>query len=55
MVITQLIFMPGPPDFAWQQIQIIPTNDDDHDDDNHDNYDDDDDDDDDNDEKPKQL
>ena len=41
-VITQSFFMLGPPDFAWKQIQIVPTDDDDEYD-NNDYYDDDDD------------
>ena len=41
MAITQPIFKPGAPDFAWQQIQIIPTDGDDNDNnDDNDNYDD---------------
>ena len=44
MEITQPLFKLGPPDFAWQQIQVIPTDDDD-DGDDYDNNDDD--------EKPK--
>ena len=42
MGITQSIFKLGPPAFAWQQIQIIAT-DNDYDDNNDDNDDDDDD------------
>ena len=37
MAITQPILKPGPPDFVWQQIRIIPTNDDGDDDDDVDN------------------
>ena len=37
MAITQPIFKLGLPDFAWQQIQIIPTDDDDDDNDYDDN------------------
>ena len=39
--VTQPIFKLGPPDFAWQQIWLIPTDDDDdeEDDDNDDNND----------------
>ena len=47
MAITWPIFKLGPPDFAWKQIQIIPTDDDkdindtdDNDDDNDDTNDD---------------
>ena len=40
MSITLPIFKLGPPNFAWEQIQTIPTNDDNEDDDN-DNGDDD--------------
>ena len=36
MAITQPIFKLGLPDFAWQQIQITPTYDDDDNDDNDD-------------------
>ena len=58
MDITQPIFKLQPPDFAWQQIQIIPNCDDDDDDDNNnnnsnDNNDDDNDDDDDEDVEDK--
>ena len=35
------IFKLGPPDFAWLQIQIVPTNDDGEDDDDDDDNDDD--------------
>ena len=43
MAVTQAIFKLEPPDFAWQQIQIISIDDDDDDDDNNniDNNDDD--------------
>ena len=36
MAVTQPIFKLEPPDFAWQQIQIISTDDDDNDVDNDD-------------------
>ena len=36
MAVTQSIFKLEPPDFAWQQIQIISTDDDDDDNDNDD-------------------
>ena len=36
MAVTQPIFKLDPPDFAWQQIQIISTDDDDDDDNNND-------------------
>ena len=39
MAITWPIFKLGPPDFAWQQIQRIPADDDDDDNDDHDNDD----------------
>ena len=52
MAITEPILKLGPPDFAWQQIQIIPTDDVNNDDYNDDNDVDDDDDDDNDDEKP---
>ena len=48
MTITQSFFKLGPPDFAWWQIQSIPTdNDNVHNDDDNDNFDDNDDHDDD--------
>ena len=39
MAVTQPIFKLEPPDFAWQQIQIISTDDDDNDDDKDDDDD----------------
>ena len=39
MVVTQPIFKLEPPDFAWQQIQIVSTDDDDDDFDNNNNND----------------
>ena len=41
MAVTQPIFKLEPPDFAWQQIQIIPTDDENNEDYNDDDTDDD--------------
>ena len=55
MAVTQPIFKLEPPDFAWQQIQIISTDDNNDDDDNNNNNNNDDDDDNNNDKNHKSF